>query len=187
MLYYMYKMARLPMAPAGAASQRLHMVMGNPWNPLAATALGRTLASAADLFEHLTRPYGKPEWGLNETVIDGVPVKVTPEPAVRRTYCHLLHFRRATERKDPRVLIIAPLSGHYATLLRGTVAAMLPDHDVYVTDWQDCRMIPVTEDRFNLNDYIDYLIDFLHLLGPNTHVIAVCQPAVPALAATAVM
>lgn len=187
MLYYMYEMTRLAMAPARAVSQGMHMMMGNPWNPVAATPMGRTLASAADLFEHLTRAYGKPQWGLGETLVDGEPVAVTEEVVVQRTYCHLLHFKRAMEREDPKVLIVAPLSGHYATLLRGTVAAMLPDHDVYVTDWQDCRMIPVTQDRFNLNDYIDYLVDFLHVLGPNTHVIAVCQPAVPALAATAVM
>ena len=98
-----------------------------------------------------------------------------------------MHFKRHTDREDPKVLLVAPLSGHFATLLRGTVEALLPDHDVFVTDWQDCRMVPITEDKFNLNDYIDYLIDFLHVLGPNTHVIAVCQPAVPAMAATAVM
>lgn len=187
MLYYMYEMSRLAMAPARAASQGMHFMLSNPWNPVAATPLGKTLHSAADLFEHLTRAYGKPAWGLPETVIDGKPVAVEEEAIVQRTFCHLLHFKRAAERKDPKLLIIAPLSGHYATLLRGTVEAMLPDHDVYVTDWQDCRSIPLTQDRFNLNDYIDYLIDFLHVLGPNTHVLAVCQPAVPALAATAIM
>lgn len=187
MLYYMYEMTRLAMAPARAASQGLHFMVDNPWNPLSQTPIGRTLASAADLFEHLTRAYGKPEWDLDETVIDGEPVAVEEEIVVQRTFCHLLRFKRDTDRDDPKLLIVAPLSGHYATLLRGTVAALLPDHDIYITDWQDCRMIPVTQDRFNLNDYIDYLIDFLHVLGPNTHVLAVCQPAVPALAATSVM
>jgi poly(3-hydroxybutyrate) depolymerase len=98
-----------------------------------------------------------------------------------------VNFKRDTKRKDPKLLVVAPLSGHYATLLRGTVEAMLPDHDVYVTDWNDCRYVPITSDRFNLNDYIDYIIDFLHYLGPNTHVIAVCQPSVPVLAAVSVM
>ncbi len=145
------------------------------------------MSSAAEIFEHLTRAYGKPEWGLATTEIDGAPVAVEEEVLIKRTYCHLLHFKRAAERRDPKLLIVAPLSGHYATLLRGTVEAMLPDHEVYVTDWLDCRMIPVVQDRFNLNDYIDYLVDFLHLLGPNTHVLAVCQPSVPALAAVSVM
>ena len=145
--------------------------------------------SAADLFEHLTRRFGKPDWDLDTTVIDGKEVDVEYETIVHRTFCHLVHFKRklARKRNDPKLLIVAPLSGHYATLLRGTVEEMIPDHEVYITDWQDPRMIPVTEDKFNLNDYIDYLIDFLHVLGPNTHVIAVCQPAVPSLAASAIM
>ena len=187
MLYYLHEMSRLSMAPARAMAEGLVLLLDHPLNPMAQTPMARAMASAADIFEHLTRSYGKPHWGLDATSIDGVPVQVTEEVVIKRTYCDLLHFKRATDRADPRLLIVAPLSGHYATLLRGTVEAMLPDHDVFVTDWRDCRMIPVTEDRFNLNDYIDYLIDFLHLLGPNTHVLAVCQPSVPALAATSVM
>ncbi|MEK9723272.1 MAG: hypothetical protein VW405_07280 [Rhodospirillaceae bacterium] len=144
-------------------------------NPLLYTPFGRSLASAADVFEQVTRRYGKPDWDLPETVIDGKALPVHEETVVSRTFCHLLHFRRETKRRnDPKLLIAAPLSGHYATLLRGTVEAMLPDHEVYVTDWQDCRMVRITHDRFNLDDYIDYIVDFLHLLGPNTHVLAVC-------------
>ena len=187
MLYYLHEMSRMSLAPARAMSEGLRALLDNPMNPWAATPIGRNMASAAEIFEHLTRSYGKPAWRLPATVIDGAAVAVEEEVAIKRTYCHLLHFKRATDRADPRLLIVAPLSGHYATLLRGTVEAMLPDHDVFVTDWQDCRMIPVTQDRFNLNDYIDYLIDFLHVLGPNTHVLAVCQPSVPALAAVSVM
>jgi len=191
MLYYLHEMARLSMAPARAMSEGLRFALNSPFNPLNATPFARALASSADIFEHLTRSYGKPHWGLETTTIDGAEVTVEEEIVIKRTYCELLHFKRAAERpgnhKDPKLLIVAPLSGHYATLVRGTVEAMLPDHDVYVTDWRDCRMIPVTEDRFNLNDYIDYLIDFLHVLGPNTHMIAVCQPSVPALAAVSVM
>ncbi|MGB8274879.1 MAG: polyhydroxyalkanoate depolymerase [Alphaproteobacteria bacterium] len=187
MLYYLHEMSRLSMAPARAMTEGLRAVLANPFNPFSGTPMGRSMASAAEIFEHLTRSYGKPAWGLNETVIDGEPVAVEEEIIIKRTYCHLLHFKRAAERKDPKLLVVAPLSGHYATLLRGTVETMLPDHDVYVTDWLDCRMIPVTMDRFNLNDYIDYLIDFLHLLGPNTHMLAVCQPSVPAMAAVSVM
>lgn len=189
MLYYMHEMQRMMMTPSRMLAQGARLAMRNPLNPLAYTNAGRTMMSAADLYEHLTRRFGKPEWALDTTVIDGKEVEIEYETVVHRTFCHLLHFKRklARKRNDPKLLIVAPLSGHYATLLRGTVEEMLPDHDVYITDWQDPRMIPVTEDRFNLNDYIDYIIDFLHVLGPNTHMIAVCQPAVPSLAATAIM
>jgi poly(3-hydroxybutyrate) depolymerase len=188
MLYYLHEMSRLSMAPARAMSDGLRMALNHPMNPMASSPLVRVIESTADIFEHLTRSYGKPAWGLDTTLIDGVDVEIEEEVVIKRTYCDLLHFKRASERPDdPKLLIVAPLSGHYATLVRGTVETMLPDHDVYVTDWRDCRMIPVTEDRFNLNDYIDYLIDFLHVLGPNTHIIAVCQPSVPALAAVSVM
>ena len=189
MLYYMHEMQRLWMAPSRMMAQSARIAMRNPLNPIAYTNAGRHMTSMADMYEHLTRRFGKPDWGLETTVVDGEEVAVEVDTIVHRTYCHLLHFKRALkrERQDPKLLIVAPLSGHYATLLRGTVQEMLPDHEVYITDWQDPRMIPMSEDKFNLNDYIDYLIDFLHVLGPNTHVIAVCQPAVPALAATAIM
>jgi poly(3-hydroxybutyrate) depolymerase len=187
MLYYLHEMSRMSMAPARAFTEGLRAMFDSPFNPFAHTPMARVIASSADIFEHLTRSYGKPAWGIDTTMIEDVPVEVEVETIITRTYCQLVHFKRATHREDPRLLIVAPLSGHYATLLRGTVEAMLPDHDVFITDWQDCRMIPVTQDRFNLNDYIDYLIDFLHVLGPNTHVIAVCQPSVPALAAVSVM
>lgn len=187
MLYYLHEFTRLSMAPARAMSEAMRFMVDHPLNPMSTTPMGRSLSSAAEIFEHLTRAYGKPEWDLKTTVIDGQEVAVEEEALIKRSYCHLVHFRRATERRDPKLLIVAPLSGHFATLLRGTVETLLPDHEVYVTDWQDCRLIPVTQDRFNLNDYIDYLIDFLHVLGPNTHVLAVCQPSVPALAAVSVM
>ena len=187
MLYYMHELQRLSMLPARAFAEATRMSLRSPLNPLAYTQFGNVAASAAELFVHSTRRYGKPEWGLESTVIEGRKVPVEIEESIHRTYCSLIHFKRETERKDPRMLVVAPLSGHYATLLRGTVEALLPDHDVYVTDWQDARMIPVEADRFNLSDYIDYVIDFLHYLGPNTHVMAVCQPSVPVMAAASVM
>ena len=187
MIYYMHEMQHYALMPARAMGDMLKFALTNPMNPLAHTPLAKQILSAAEIFERVTRQYTKPEWGLPETVIDGKPVAVTEEVAIKRTYCNLIHFRRDTDRKDPKLLIVAPLSGHFATLLRGTVEAMLPNHDVYVTDWQDCRFIPVQADRFNLSDFIDYLIDFMHYLGPNTHAIAVCQPAVPMLAAISVM
>lgn len=187
MLYKMHEFSRLAMAPWRGAAQAMRGMVASPFNPWVNTPLGQQFLAATEVFERITRRYGKPEWNLNSTKIDGglVPVAVVPE--VKRTYCDLLHFKRDTDRNDPKLLIVAPLSGHFATLLRGTVEAMLPDHDVYITDWADCRLVPVTSDRFNLNDYIDYVIDFLHYLGPNTHVMAVCQPTVPVLAAVSVM
>ena len=187
MLYQMHEFARLAMMPWRSAAQATRLIAGAPWNPIAYTPLGHQIAAATEVFERVTRRYGKPEWGLPKTEVDGVEVAVEAVPVVKRSYCHLTHFKRDTVRDDPRVLIVAPQSGHFATLLRGTVETMLPDHEVYITDWRDARMIPAQADQFNLNDYIDYVIDFLHFLGPNTHVIAVCQPSVPVLAAVSVM
>jgi len=187
MLYFMHEMQNYALMPARAMGDMLRLVLTNPMNPLSHTPMAKQILSAAEIFERVTRQYSKPGWMLDETEIDGKMVKVTPEAVIKRAYCHLVHFKRETDRKDPKLLIVAPLSGHYATLLRGTVEAMLPDQDVYITDWQDCRYIPVTADRFNLSDFIDYLIDFLHYLGPNTHTIAVCQPSVPLLAGVSVM
>jgi len=187
MLYHMYEATRMAIMPWRIGAQAVRNSVMAPWSPLSYTPFGRQIGSAAELFERVTRRYGKPEWGLDKTVIDGKEVAVEEEAVIHRAYCSLVHFKRDTKRNDPKLLVVAPLSGHYATLLRGTVEAMLPDHDVYVTDWNDCRYVPVTADRFNLNDYIDYVIDFLHYLGPNTHVIAVCQPSVPVLAAVSVM
>jgi poly(3-hydroxybutyrate) depolymerase len=187
MLYHMHEAARLAMLPWRTAAHQARMMVTAPWNPLSYTPMARHIASGAEVFERITRSYGKPEWGLNSTVIDGKEVPVHEEIDIQRTYCHLIHFKREVPRDDPKLLVVAPVSGHYATLLRGTVETMLPDHDVYVTDWQDCRFVPLAADRFNLNDYIDYIIDFLHYLGPNTHLLAVCQPSVPSLAAVAVM
>jgi poly(3-hydroxybutyrate) depolymerase len=136
------------------------------------------------------RRYAKPAFGLDKTVVDWKEVAVSETVAWSRPFCKLIHFVRDLpdgRAADPKLLIVAPISGHYATLLRGTVEAMLPHADVYITDWTDARMVPLSEGRFDLDDYIDYLQAMLHRLGPNTHVMAVCQPSVPVLAATALM
>src|SRR5262249_35133540 len=134
---------------------------------------------------------GKPEWNIASTVVGGERVPVHISVAWERPFCRLLHFERAFEhpprRPQPRLLIVAPMSGHYPTLLRGTVEGFLPNHDVYITEWVDARMVPVSEGRFDLDDYIDYLISILHLLGGDAHIIAVCQPSVPVMAAVARM
>ena len=132
-----------------------------------------------------------PNGGISSTLVGGERVPVRIESVWERPFCRLLHFERVFEqaprRQQPRLLIVAPLSGHYATLLRGTVEAFLPNHDVYITEWRDARMVPLSEGMFSLDDYIDYIISILHALGGETHVVAVCQPAVPVLAAAALM
>lgn len=188
MLYALYELQRASLAPARALATSALTVLDMPHNPWRPTVMGRVAVAALDSFEHTTRHFTKPEFGHTATVIGGETVAVTEEIAARLPWCDLLRFRRATERpSDPRLLIVAPMSGHYATLLRGTVEAFLPDHDVYITDWKDARDMPLSGPGFDLDTYIDYLIDFIKLLGPETHVIAVCQPAVPVLAAAAVM
>ncbi len=190
MFYQLYELNHAMMAPWRAAADAMRLAYSNPLNPISHTYMGRAAAAGLEVFERTTRRYGKPTFGLPETVIDGVPVTVTEKIVWREPFCNLIHFQRALPKghaADPKVLIVAPMSGHYATLLRGTVEAMLPNSDVYITDWIDARTVPLAEGTFDLDDYIDYVINLLHFLGPDTHVIAVCQPAVPVLAAVAVM
>ncbi|MEM6490984.1 MAG: polyhydroxyalkanoate depolymerase, partial [Pseudomonadota bacterium] len=129
MLYYMHEAQRLAMAPARAAAEGVLALLSNPFVPAAYAPFAKELKSAARVFEQATRRYGKPDWELDDVVIDGRSIPVEIETLIQRTYCHLIHFKRATTREDPRLLIVAPFSGHFATLLRGTVAEMLPDHD----------------------------------------------------------
>ena len=186
MLYQMYEMQRLALQPMRAMVSSALMVMED--NPLAATPLGRVTAAALDSFEHTTRTFIKPAFGHTSTMIDGQSVEVQEETVLRLPWCDLLHFKRLADRPSDRtLLIVAPMSGHFATLLRGTVAAFLPDHDVYITDWQDAKDMPITAAGFDLDDSIDYVRRFCEHLGPQTHIVAVCQPAVPVLAATALM
>jgi len=187
MLYHLHEMQHMAMMPARMFAEMLSRALKNPFNPLSHSDFARKLGSAAEVFHSMTQRYDRPAWNIDKVTIDGKEVPVEEDVVIRRTYCHLLHFRTPEKRNAPKLLIVAPLSGHFATLLRGTVEGLLPYNDVYITDWQDCRHIPTTTDRFNLNDYIDYVIDFLHFLGPNTHLLAVCQPSVPALAGTSVM
>jgi len=188
--YHLYEFNHAALGPARAAADLTRLFYQNPFNPLSQTHVGRSIAAACELFERSTRRYGKPAFGLDTTVVSGIRVPVTEEVVWRKPFCRLVRFERAVPtpgRVDPKVLVVAPMSGHYATLLRGTVEALLPRHDVYVTDWEDARMVPLAEGRFDLDDYVDYVIDMLHALGGDTHVVAVCQPSVPVLAAVAVM
>ncbi len=191
MQYHAYEMAHALISPMRFGAHVLQEVNSSVFNPFAHTPIGRSVAAACEVFEGVTRRYGKPEFGIEETTIDGEPVAITEEVVSYRPFGDLLRFRREGRDDrafdDPKVLIIAPMSGHYATLLRGTVRAMVQEHDVYITDWRDARNVPLIYGSFDFNDFVDYVIDFIRFIGPDTHVIAVCQPSVPVLAAAAVM
>lgn len=187
MLYHLYDMQHALLTPLRIQSELARTVFQSPWNPLAYTQLGRTLSAGAEVVERMTRRFGRPEFGLHETRIDGKRVEVVEKIIAEKPFCRLLNFHRRTKRNDPKVLLVAPMSGHYATLLRGTVEALLPHHNVFITDWEDSRQVPLKAGNFNLDTYITYLREFLSLLGPDAHMIAVCQPAVPTLAAASLM
>ncbi len=187
MLYKLHELQHVMMAPMRVQAQLMKTVFENPFNPLTHTPIGRSIGASAVMIERMTRRFGRPEFGLLETKIDGKKVTIEENIVVTKPFCNLLNFKRKTKRNDPKVLLVAPMSGHYATLLRGTVESLLPHHDVYITDWEDARQVPLAEGGFDFDDYVTYLREFMSLLGPETHLIAVCQPAVPVLAAVSVM
>ena len=189
MYYKLYEVAHAALAPWRAAADATRIFYSHPMNPASHTSVGRHIAASAELFERTTRRYGKPEFGVHQTNVDGQTVPVHEKIVWRRPFCNLIHFERVLHGKasGPKLLIVAPMSGHYATLLRGTVETMTQYADCYITDWADARMVPLAEGTFDLDDYIDYVISMLHHLGPDTHVMAVCQPSVPVLAAIALM
>ncbi len=190
-MYWFYEMGHAALDPSRAFADATKLFFKNPANPFAHTEYGKSVAAAAELFERVTRQYGRPEWRIDSTLVGGERVPVHINTVWERPFCRLLHFERAftnvPRRPQPKLLIVAPMSGHYATLLRGTVEAFLPNHDVYITDWRNARSVPVSEGRFDLDDYIDYVISISHFLGGDCHMIAVCQPSVPVLAAVALM
>ncbi len=196
MLYSMIEMHRAAAAPMRMFARANRIMFESDYNVLSRTEFGKSIAATSSLFESLTRSYGKPVWGLEHTEINGKEVSVEVETAWSDAWCNLIHFQRdpvelADARGEttpqPRLLIVAPLSGHYATLLRGTVEAFLPHFEVYITDWTDARMVPLFQGRFNLDDYIDYVRRMISEVGPGANVLAVCQPGPPTLAAIALM
>lgn len=188
MLYNAYEFQRSLLASASAMATAGVELLQNPANPFAYFGGGPLLASALDVFAHAAAPRGKPAFGFDSVEIDGRTVPVTEVIEARRPFGQLKHFvREGAGENDPKLLIVAPMSGHFATLLRGTVGRMLAGHDVYVTDWRDARDVPLDEGSFDLDDYIDYLIDWLGHIGPGAHMLAVCQPSVPSYAALCVM
>ena len=191
MLYDAYEVQRSFLAGASRLAGMGAGWLSNPANPWSYASASPLIAASLEVFSHASAPRGKPEFGLKSTMVDGEEVAVREEVVLRKPFGQLKRFVRAGVESGPRLLIVAPMSGHYATLLRGTVERMLPGHDVYITDWRDAKLVPASDGSFDLDDYIDYLIEFLDVIGERTgarpHMLAVCQPSVPAFAATALM
>jgi len=187
MLYDSYEMQRSLLAGASAFANIGAEWLNNPINPMSYSGLAPIMASGLEVFAHASAPRGKPPFGFTETVVDGKKVAVHEEIVLRKPFGQLKRFVREGVEGGPKLLIVAPMSGHYATLLRGTVERMLPKHDVYITDWRDVKLVPLEDGTFDLDDYIDYVMAFLRRIGPGTHMLAVCQPSVPCYAATCLM
>ncbi|MDP2546832.1 MULTISPECIES: polyhydroxyalkanoate depolymerase [unclassified Oceanobacter] len=188
MLYKLNAKIMDAMRPVHVWSRMTRQSLYQPLNPLNSSWTFRSMRAGLETVERLTDCYETPVWGLDTTEIDGREVAVHYDVIVDRPYCNLLHFRREEAPEgQPTVLLLAPLSGHYATLLRNTVREFLPDHEVYITEWKNARDVPMADGAFHFDDYVEYLIDFCRVLGPNIHAIAVCQPCVPALVAASLM
>ncbi|BBB67169.1 intracellular PHB depolymerase [Undibacterium sp. YM2] len=193
MLYQFHELNRAFLNPLTQWAEASSKLFTNPVSPLAHTPYSQRIAAGYELLFRLGKDYEKPEFGITATTIDKQEVEIAQSTAVIKPFCKLLHFKKVLSDKElaklnqPKVLLVAPLSGHHATLLRDTVRGLLPKHDVYITDWTDARMVPLSAGPFHLHDYIYYIQDFIHFLGAGTHVISVCQPTVPVLAAISLM
>jgi poly(3-hydroxybutyrate) depolymerase len=187
MLYDAYELQRSFLTGASALAEISVEWLNNSSNPIRYLGMGPIVSSALDVFAHAAAPRGKPDFGFVETEVEGRSVPVFEEIVLRKPFGQLKRFKRLGMQGGERVLVVAPMSGHFATLLRGTVERLLPRYDVYITDWRDAKLVPLTDGRFDFDDYIDYLVEFMEAIGAGAHVIAVCQPSVPALAAVALM
>ena len=191
MLYDAYEVQRSFLAGASKLAGLGAGWLNNPANPWAYSSMSPLVSASLEVFANAAAPHGKPEFGLQSTKVGRKTVAVREDIVLRKPFGQLKRFVREGVEEGPAILIVAPMSGHYATLLRGTVERLLPKHDIYITDWRDAKLAPLKDGSFDLDDYIDYLIEFLELIGEKTgerpHLLAVCQPAVPAFAATALM
>src|SRR3954468_16186850 len=191
MLYDAYEVQRSLLAGASKLAGLGAGWLSNPPNPGGYSPMGPLVSASLEVFAHAAAPRGKPEFGIAETRVGRKTVSVDEDIVLRKPFGQLKYFRKVGAESGRPLLIVAPMSGHYATLLRGTVERLLPSFDVYITDWRDAKLVPSSDGSFDLDDYIDYLIEFLGLIGERTgqrpHLLAVCQPAVPAFAATALM
>lgn len=186
-LYHLHEMHYAAMAPFNMLAKATKALHRHPLMPHAHTGYGRSIAAAAELMERVTNRYGKPEFGIAHVKVDGQDVAIHEEVIDEKPFCDLIHFRKDSNKRQPAMLLVAPMSGHHATLLRGTVEALLPYMDVYITDWQDARSVPLYHGAFTLEDYVTYVVDFTRRLGPDVHLLAVCQPSVPVMIAASVM
>ena len=193
MLYQMREVQRAVLTPLSDWAESMSKLCANPYSPLAYVPFSNRVSAGFELLHRLGKEYEKPEFGLKTTTIGENVVTVAERIEISKPFCRLVKFERllpkslADRHDDPTVLVVAPLSGHHATLLRDTVRALLPDHNVYITDWIDGRMVPMVHGAFHLDDYVAYCIEFMRALGPDVHVISVCQPTVPVLAAVSIM
>jgi poly(3-hydroxybutyrate) depolymerase len=191
MLYDAYEVQRSFLAGASKLADMGADWLHNPANPWGYGAMGPVVAAALQVFADAAAIHGKPEFGIETVKVGRKQVRVDEQILLRKPFGQLKHFAKEGVEPGPPLLIVAPMSGHYATLLRGTVQRLVPGHDVYITDWRDAKLVPPGEGSFDLDDYIDYLVEFLGYVGERTgqrpHLLAVCQPAVPAFAATALM
>jgi len=193
MLYQLHEMQRSLLHPLMQWAEASSKLFTNPVSPFAHTPFSQRIAAGYELMYRLGKEYEKPEFGIKQAVVNGKQVHIDERVVENKPFCKLLHFRKDLSEKEfkalkqPTVLLVAPLSGHHATLLRDTVQALLSEHDVYITDWIDARLVPLSEGPFHLNDYVKYVQEFIRLLGPNLHVISVCQPTVPVMAAISLM
>lgn len=195
MLYQLYETQRALMAPFAEFASASSKLYNHPLSPFTHTPMAHRVAAGFDLMHRLAKEYEKPEFGITSAHVDGTDVAVQEQVALTKPFCRLLRFKRFTDeppvlahmKAQPTVLVVAPLSGHHSTLLRDTVKSLLQDHKVYITDWTDARMVPVEDGPFHLNDYVEYVQEFIRHAGPGTHVISVCQPTVPVLAAISLM
>lgn len=198
MLYHLYEAQRALMEPFSDFALVAAKLFANPWSPLAQTPFSQRVAAAYDLLHRLGKDYEKPEFGIRSVDIGGVHVAIHERVEIDKPFCELRRFKRYSDdpqtllrlKEQPVVLIVAPQSGHYATLLRDTVRTMLRDHKVYITDWKNARTVPLAEGDFHLDDYVNYVQEFIRYLQRqygNCHVMSVCQPTVPVLAAVSLM
>jgi poly(3-hydroxybutyrate) depolymerase len=187
MLYEAYQAQNDVLAPVRLIAETFRGFLDQPWPLVGNAPLVRTAAAAMELLSNAGMSHRRPEFGIRTVMIEGKEVAVSEEIVASEPFCDLLHFRKDAAPEEPRILVVAPLSGHFATLLRGTVQTFLLNHDVFVTDWINARNVPLLHGRFGLDDFVDLVIRFIRLLGPRSHVMAVCQPSVPVLAAVSLL
>ncbi len=193
MLYHVREAQRAVLNPLSSWAEAMSQLYANPYSPYAYAPFAPRLSAGFELLHRLGKEYQKPAWGLPTTSIDGHDVSIVERVELSKPFCNLIKFERllpahlSARAADPTVLVFAPLSGHHATLLRDTIRALLPDHNVFVTDWIDARMVPLARGPFHLHDYVGYAIEFIRHLGPDVHLVSVCQPTVPVMAAVSIM